>query len=295
MRGPDPTVDQVLAAVAASQHGIVTRQQALAEGISARQVETRLRKGSLIAVHPGVYRVGHAAPSVEATYMAAVLRCGDGALLSGRAAGHLLGLLPGPAPPPEVTAPRERRIKGVGTRCSRRLDPADRVICRGIPTTSPAATLVDLAAVVAPHLLGRAVHEAGIRHGVGPEAIAAVLDRRPNAPGSGKLRAILSGDAGLTLSKLEREFLKLLRKAGLPLPVTNSLAGGRLVDCRWPAHKLTVELDGYRYHASRHAWEQDRRRERQAYARGDQFRRFTWGDVIEHPKPLLRELRAVLR
>lgn len=71
-------------------------------------------------------------------------------------------------------------------------------------------------------------------------------------------------------------------------------AGGRYVDCRWPEHRLTVELDSYRYHASRHAWEQDRLREREAYARGDDFRRYTWGDVFEDPGPMLTELRALL-
>jgi very-short-patch-repair endonuclease len=95
-------------------------------------------------------------------------------------------------------------------------------------------------------------------------------------------------------SKLERRFLERLREAGLPLPQTNRPAGGRRVDCRWPEHRLTVELDGYRYHSSRHAWETDRRREREARARGDEFRRYTFGDVEEWPAWMLRELRALL-
>jgi hypothetical protein len=66
------------------------------------------------------------------------------------------------------------------------------------------------------------------------------------------------------------------------------------VDCRWPAQRLTVELDSYRYHRSRHAWENDRRREREAYARGDQLRRYTHGDVFERPAAMLQELRALL-
>ena len=93
---------------------------------------------------------------------------------------------------------------------------------------------------------------------------------------------------------LERGFIATLRKHRLPLPETNRPAGGRFVDCRWPERKLTVELDGYRYHSSRHAWEQDRRREREAYGRGDQFRRYTWADVFEDQEPMLRELRALL-
>ena len=160
-------------------------------------------------------------------------------------------------------------------------------------TTLP-RTLVDLAAVLALDELARACHEAEVRHGTTPAQIEAVLERRPNSPGTAKLRAVLRGDAPVTLSKLEKRFLALLREAGLPRPRTNRPAGGRYVDCRWPALRLTVELDSYRYHHSRHAWEQDRRREREARARGDEFRRYTWADVYEEPKQMLAELRALL-
>jgi hypothetical protein len=83
-------------------------------------------------------------------------------------------------------------------------------------------------------------------------------------------------------------------RPALPLPVTNRPAGGRRVDCRWPDRRLTVELDSYTYHRSRHAWEQDRRREREAYARGDEFRRYTYGGVFERPARMLAELRSLL-
>ncbi len=99
----------------------------------------------------------------------------------------------------------------------------------------------------------------------------------------------------MTLSKLESRFLALLREEGLPLPQTNKPAGGRYVDCRWPEHKLTVELDSYRFHSSRFSWEQDRRREREAYARGDDLRRYTYGDVFEDPRDMKAELHTVLR
>jgi hypothetical protein len=109
------------------------------------------------------------------------------------------------------------------------------------------------------------------------------------------LRAVLRGEFRVTLSKLEKRFLSVLRRAGLPLPRTNRPAGGRRVDCRWPELHLTVELDSYRYHHSRHAWEQDRRREREAYARGDEFRRYTYRDVLEGPELMLAELPGLLR
>ena len=104
----------------------------------------------------------------------------------------------------------------------------------------------------------------------------------------------MEGESPITLSRLESRFLTRLRAAGLALPRTNRHAGGRRVDCRWPEERLTVELDGYRYHSSRYAWERDRRREREAYARGDNFRRYTYEDVFVRPVLMLRELRSLL-
>lgn len=283
-----------MARIAGATHGVVTRAELLAAGISADEVGHRLRTGGLIRVHRGVYRVGHRAPSVDAMYLAAVRACGDGALLSGRAAAHLLGLLKGPAPPPEVTATTERRVRGVATRRCRRADPREAAVVRGIPITTVPRTLVDLAAVLSPADLARACHEAGVLHRTTPAHVEAVLARHRTARGAGDLRTVLLGDVHVTLSKLERSFLALLRDAALPPPATNRPAGGRRVDCRWRERRLTVELDGYRFHHSRHAWENDRRREREARARGDEFRRYTYGDVLEDPRWMLRELRALL-
>ena len=226
--------------------------------------------------------------------MAAVLACGKRALLSGRAAGFVWGLLKGLAPPPEVTTPTERRIHAVRTRRTRAIDRRDATTWLGIPVTTVARTLVDLAAVLPADELARACHEAGVRHGTTPAHVEPVLERRPNSPGARKLRQIMRGDIRVTLSRLEAKFLARLRDAGLPLPKTNRPAGGRRVDCRWPELRLTVEVDSYRYHHSRHAWEQDRRREREAHARGDDFRRYTHGDVFERPRLMLAELRALL-
>ena len=119
-----------------------------------------------------------------------------------------------------------------------------------------------------------------------------MLARRPNATGAASLRAVMSGEARVSLSRLESRFLELLRTEGLPLPRTNRPAAGRRVDCRWPERRLTVELDSYGFHNSRHAWELDHRREREAYARGDEFRRYTWADVFEQPAQMMGELRG---
>ena len=112
--------------------------------------------------------------------MAAVMACGDGAVLSGRAAGHLLYLLKGRPPAPEVTAPTYLRVRGVTTRRSR-LDPEETTTWRGIPTTTVPRTLADLAAYLPTDSLARACHEAGVRHGTTPAMVDAVLARRPNS------------------------------------------------------------------------------------------------------------------
>ncbi len=282
------TVDQIIGRIAASSHGIVTRQELIAAGVSRRVIQRRLDRGALLAQHRGVYRVGHAAPSAEALYMAAVRACGPGAVLSGRAAGHLWRLLRGAAPPPEVTSPKERKIPGLRTRRCRSLGDREVTSTRGIPVTSVPRTLMDLAAVLSEEELARACHEASVLYRL------TQVGGRAGAPGAAKLRRVLEGAEPVTLSALEREFLRLVRGAGLPLPQTNCLASGRRVDCRWPEHRLTVELDSYRFHSSRRAWEQDRRREREAYARGDAFRRYTWSDVFEDTHGMLAELHTVL-
>jgi len=294
MRLKSRTAEEEIARIAEAQHGVVTRSHLLGAGISAAGIWRRVRKGALLPEFWGVYRVGHRAPSTDAHYMAAILACGDGAVLSGRAAGYHLRLLKGAPPGPEVTAPAERRVKGIATRRARKLDSREITVYRGIPVTTAPRTLVDLAAVLDPPDLARAAHEAEVFHRMKPAAVDAVLARRPESPGARTLRRVLHGDIRVTLSKLESTFLSLLGAAELPLPITNRPAGGRRVDCRWPEDKLTVELDSYRYHNTRQAWEQDRRREREAHARGDDFRRYTYGDVCEEPGLMLAELTKLL-
>ena len=283
-----------MARIARRQHGVITLGQLLGIGLSRDAVKRRVEKGVLHRELRGVYRVGHLAPSTEADYLAAVLACRGGAVLSGPAAAFLFGLVRGCAPMPEVSTVANRRVAGVITRRVRRLDPRDSTRYRGIPITTVPRTLLDLAGSLSLDPLARACHEAEVRYRITAAAVDAALARKPNAPGAGKLREIFGGRVRVTLSKLERDFLAVLRGAGLPLPQTNRLVERRYVDCRWPDHRLTVELDGYRYHHSRHAWEQDRRREREARARGDEFRRYTYADVTDDEPLVLAELQALL-
>jgi hypothetical protein len=164
----------------------------------------------------------------------------------------------------------------------------------GIPVTTVPRTLVDLASSLPERALARACHEAGVLHRTTPKEVDAVVRRMPSARGRAKLARVLHGEVPVTLSRLEAEFLKRIRKAGLPPPVTNRVAGAHRVDCRWHEHRLTVELDSYRFHNSRYSWEQDRLREREARRRGDQFRRYSWADVFEEPGEMLGELAILL-
>ena len=288
-------MEETIAWIASRAWGVVTFDELLSAGVSATEIKRRVGKGLLIRVHRGVYRVGHTAQSTESTYTAAVKACGTGAVLSGRAAAYLLGILKcHRPPPPEVLCLTERKVAGVRTRRSRGIDPRHVTRCRGIPVTTVPRTLVDLASLLADADLARACHEAGVRHGTTPGHVKSVLERRPNVRGAAKLRRIMTGETKVALSRLEEGFLDALREANLPLPITNKPAGSRRVDCRWPRHKVTVELDGYAFHNSRHSWEESLKREREAHGRGDAYRRYGWGDVFEDRRDMLRELDELL-
>ena len=280
--------------MAGRSKGIVDRAQLLRAGITPKEINGRLRSGQLIKEHRGVYRVGHAAPSPDATYMAAVRAAGPGALLCGRAAAWVLGLTKGKAPPAEVLTRCNRRIPGVRVHRTKRIHPRERGLWRGIPLTSAARTVVDLAVELDAEELARAFHEAGIRHHTTPDQVEAVLVRQSNAPGAAKLRAVTSGDEQVVLSRLEAKFVADLREAGQLLPDTNQPAGTKRVDCHWPQLGLIIELDSYRYHRSRHAWEQDRRREREARKRGEELHRFTHDDVFLRGPETIREVGRLI-
>ena len=284
-----------MGALATSAKGVATRRELLDAGISSDQIKHRLATGALIRKHQGVYLVGHQAPSVQASYLAAVKACGEGALLSGLAAAQLYGLIKG-APPPEVTAPAQRRLDGVVTHRARAgIHPRDATQYDGIPVTTVPRTLVDIAPKLTPEALARAAHQAAARFRTRPEHVEAILQRRPNSPGAKELRRVLRGDTPALLSQLERAFNALLGKHGLPLPQTNRNYDGHYVDCRWPHHHLTVELDSYAFHNTRHSWQHDRKRDREARARGDRLIRYTWEDVTQTPDETAAELQHLLR
>jgi len=293
MAGKVRTVERVIARLAHGSHGVVTRAELLEAGVSQDEIDERIASGALIPVHRGVYRVGHRAPSLEATYMAAVKACGKWAALCGLAAAYLYGLIKSAPKEPEVMAPTERQVDGVTTHRARAgIDKRDLARHRGIPVTRVARTLVDIAGRLGDEELARACHEAAVRYGVKPQDVEAVLARRSRTKGAKRLKAILTGDTPTALSKLESAFDALLRKHKLPLPKTNTRVGGHRVDCHWPEVPLTVELDSYAFHNTRYSWLQDHRRNREARRRNDQILRLTWEDLSD--PETVEELRRLL-
>jgi len=240
-------------------------------------------------VHIGVYAVGHAAPSLRGDYMAAVLAGGEGAVVSHRAAAHLLRLGSGAPPPPEVTVPTTawRRRPGVVIHRVAELHVLDASTLDGIPITIVPRTLLDLAPRLAPAELARACHEAWIHHRTTPHQIEACIARNPRKPGARKLRRALGAD--VTLSALEDGFLALLDAHELPRPRTNVDRHGDKVDCHWPDHGLMVELLSYRFHGTRHAFEADVARRRRS-----NHLAYTYGDVFEHATRTAAELARLL-
>ena len=288
-------VEELIARIAGAQHGIVTRKEMRAAGISRKEIEHRIDIGLLVRVHPGVYSVGHRVLTTEARYMAAVKAGGEGAVLWGRAAAYLLGILKSPfPPPPQVLTRTEKRIRGVDSKV-RVLDRRDISEYDGIPCTTVPCTIVHLAGELDDEdALARVCHQAGVKFGTTPSHVEAVLKRRPNAKGAATLRMIASGGIKVSLSVLEREFLKVLKQLGLPLPDTNVKVGKYRVDCRWVDLNVTIELVSYRFHNSKYAWDQDHDREREARRRGDEWRRFTYDDVFKDQAYMLGELRKLL-
>ncbi|MFL5877076.1 MAG: type IV toxin-antitoxin system AbiEi family antitoxin domain-containing protein [Solirubrobacteraceae bacterium] len=225
--------------MASRSHGVVTRAELLRAGMTPAEIRHRLSFGALFLEYRGIYRVGHRAPSMEARYLAAVWACGDEAVLSGLAAAHLWAVIKGPAPPPEVTAPTYRRVKGLAVHRGKR----KATLWRGIPITTVPQTLVDLAATLSVDDLARACHEAGVRYGTTPAQVKELLRWQP---GAAKLRAVMDGDAPVTLSRLEKRFLERLEDAGLPPPhhqPPRRHQARRLPLARAPAHGRARQLN----------------------------------------------------
>ena len=279
---PSTPLDSLVADLAARQWGVVSLAQLRALGLSKYAVLRRVRAGRLHRVHRGVYAVGHTVLGSEGRRLAAVLACGGGAVLSHRTAAAHWGLLATSAPRIDVTVRRARDANAtIRLHRSRSLDARDTTTHQGIPITSVARTLLDLAATVRRDRLERALAQAQRLDLYDHRAIEDVLARANGHRGKAALTEATAREPKLTRSELEARFLALVRDAGLPEPLTNFLLAApdhpRLeVDLYWPTHRVIVELDGYETHRTRHAFEQDRARDAALTAAGYKIVRFTW-------------------
>jgi very-short-patch-repair endonuclease len=275
------TVSAELWELVARQHGVVTRAQLLERGFGPRSIEHRLTTGRLHPVARGVYAVGRPDLPPHGRLMAAVLSCGSQAVVSHGSAAGLWGIRHWPARPIDVTVPPHVKRRRPGTRIHRHdLHPLDRALQGRVPATSVHRTLLDLAATLDRRPLEAAINEADKLDLTDPESLRSDLDRYAGLAGVATLRALLDRRTfALTDSELERRFLPLTRKAGLPLPSTGQRVNGFKVDFYWPDLGLVVETDGLRYHRTPAQQARDRLRDQTHSAAGLTPLRFTHAQV----------------
>jgi very-short-patch-repair endonuclease len=267
--------------LAAGQHGVVTRAQLLELGFGRNAIKHRVAKGRLHLLERGVYAVGRPELTRHGRWMAAVLGCGTGAALSHQSAGGLYEIHDARGPAIHISIPSHLTRKRPGIVAHRRRGLAAYVTHHSaIPVTSPALTLVDLAACLPPNQLEAAVNEADKQDLIDPEALRAALDDLPRVPGLGALRRLLDRRTfTLTDSELERRFLRIARRAGLPMPQTRRRLNGFRVDFYWPDLGLVVETDGLRYHRTPAEQARDRLRDQAHAAAGLTPLRFTHSQI----------------
>lgn len=264
-------------------------------------IERRLTSGHLLTLHRGVYAVGHRQLRQQGRWLAAVLAAGEGAVLSHRSAAALHGIRRAQSPTVEVTTPaRAASQRGIRVHRTTVLTPDDVTTRDGIPVTAVARTLVDLAGVVAAYDVGKALTEAERIGVLDLATIERVLARTARRHGSGHrtMRAALAelraGRIQLTRSVLEDRFLALLDAHDLPRAHMNHLLGAYVVDACWPRHRLVVELDGWAFHNTTKAFQEDRGRSNALQRAGWVVLRFTHADVVRRAAAVAAELAEAL-
>jgi very-short-patch-repair endonuclease len=298
----DARGDEAVAALAARQHGVVSVAQLRAAGLGRGAIAHRVRRRRLLRLHRGVYAVGHARLTARGRLWAAVLACGgeEAAVVSHRSAAAVWELAPAPWSGVDViTLGQSRSVAGVRVHRSGALEQTDVVHGDdGLPVTSVARTLLDLAALLPLTRLERACHQAEILRVLDLTAVEELLERSGPARGTRALRAALTSlaatGAQVTRSELEVRFLSLVAEAALPRPRVNAHVAGFEVDFHWPERRLVVETDGVAVHMTPTAFEADRRRDAALAVAGQRVVRFTWRQLTDRPATVKRTLVALL-
>jgi hypothetical protein len=295
VRGPDAT--RLIRDLAERQHGVVARRQLIAGGLSCALIDQRVNCGALLIVHRGVYAIGPRRWDLRERLMAAVLACGDGAVLSHASAARLWGIR-GSRGPVEVT----RASGGTPRRGIRahqvRLQADEMTTHVAIPITTIERTLLDIAPRLDRQQMERAVVEADrsghLQWGVLRRVIAGGRGR----PGVGLIRAVAKAAdpaAKEARSPPEIDLLALCRDTGLPTPVVNVLVEDHLVDFYWPAQRLVVETDSYTYHGDPLSFERDHRRTAELTLAGYEVRRVTREMLEGSPEQVIALIQGALQ
>jgi very-short-patch-repair endonuclease len=273
----------------------VAYEQLLAAGWTPRMIRRAVQAGRLRPLFRGVFAVGHLALAREGWWMAALLASGDQAALSHSTAAALWRLRPSAVLPVEVTVTTQRGRKQRNITVHRtRLEPHEVMCLDGLRLTTPARTIVDLAARLKGRPLREVVERAQDLNRFHPEEIRALAPGRPGSRPLIDLLDLIQPDADNARGHLERLFLSVVRKARLPRPEVNHPIAGKRRDFVWPAHRLVVEVDGYQYHSTREAMRNDRRRDRELIALGYRPARFTFEDVAFEADHVANELTTLL-
>jgi very-short-patch-repair endonuclease len=282
-------------ALAKLQHWVITRRQLLEIGYTPEAIDYRIEVGRLRRIHEGVYAVWRPDLTREGYFIAAVLACGDTAALSHDSGGEFWEISPRVPGPIHVSVlrPHPRRP---GIKAHRRMR-METTIHKGIVVTTPACTIVDLAPKLSDSQLERCINEAVNRDLTDPEGLRDEVAAMPRRVGARKVIALLDRDTFVaTESALEQPFLRIVRRAGLPLPVTQRRLPGGRVDFYWPELKLVVEADSFRFHRTPSQQRKDLVRDQLNLADADiQTLRFTHWQVFKEPEYVTRILTAAIR
>ena len=286
--------DRAIAAIAVRQHGNVTHDQLLKLGLSARQIEYRVKIGRIFRVHRGVYAVGRPPQRAIERAAAAVLACGAGAALSHQSALALWGLGKWPWVT-HVIVPRNRRPReGIKVHQPNPLLPRDLRTHNNIRVTSPARTLLDCAPTLTTKTLTRAVNDSRRTLRLRPHQLKDIAERNPRHPGTSRLKPFLDLKGGPTRSEWEDAFPEFCKRHGLPEPTMSVTVAGHEVDALFPHHRLIVELDSWQFHQTRTSFEHDRDRDADTLAAGHATVRLTWERMHERPRREADRLQTIL-
>jgi len=284
--------------VAELQSGLVHHRQLRALGLGRDAIARRVHCGRLVVVLPSVFAVGgHPLDGATRCY-AALLHAGDNSVLSHGTAAAIWGLID--APPPIVRATvilrHVRDDPGLRVHRVRALDVRDVRMHGRLPLTAPARTLIDLAARASDRALEEALARARAGELVTERDLEGALERAPLRPGTRRLRRLQRQHVGraVTFSRFERDLIRLLVAAELPLPRFNAVVNGHRVDAVWPEQRIVLECDGWAFHRERRAFEHDRRRDQDHLAAGYRTVRITWRQLHDDPARIAALLAAML-